>query len=639
LSRSQKTLAKYILDSVSRSDVKSTEIVEHSYSSGISSTSTIRYAIKEQTLSARRGGTEYNPYVSPYQHWLLKKYSNPDIENSSVREDLFHASQFIKKHARDMIWRVVAGSWEYQKDGKKIFEELKWSPELQDMYIDALAKAMVVDTSFLVRWSGGSFSVFTSNDVSGSVYISREDRRIEEVYFNYPKLDNAIYRDGKAMDTVIVGFLTQYAPDSFAEPKRKNIGQDTIYRDCVVFQPYPDVHKIFGRPYLEVENETGLQKIYLRSYEFAFIHKGGVNQVVVVPHTGSKSSLKDKVARNVENGLWSRGLVMDVTLKGDKSVNDLVLSKDTAIPELGFDRINSMVSEDAQLTKQRIEGTAETGAMGGKAPVVNEKEDLVRLDSLLVMMDKTIRDVNEVFFGIRGYEEKVFSVDGQTNIMKMPAYDIAFNNIIIVDEDVPDDGSPENGFESQPRRTLPRRGPMRYSNKEVTRPSMPAMGNAVAIKHSVEIDGSSYTVYEGNLFDSIPYYYPETDTFEYYAPEDIEQFTKNPIKRAPIAFMHDDSDVEVALGKNLGFLEIVGYDEEHGQDRTMFYIREDKDKELRENGVIVNDTLKVSPLFHRKVDESGRKRIYLKNGAVIDPRKAKPRAELTGGKTSARKVE
>jgi len=642
--------AKRILDATPAPVPPPEEPVEH----GISTVSPATFAmsVKQQTEQVRGGGgMGYNPEITPYQHWLLSKHHSPTTQMSSVREDLFHSSQLLKKHARDMIWRIVASGWSYEREGQKVFKDLKWSPDLQDAYIDALAKAMVIDTTFLLRWAGGDFSVFTRNNITGNVYVSREARRIKEVYFNYPRLDNAVYDDTNAMNDQIIGVLTQYSDQP--DKKARMGGKESIYRDCVMFQPYPDVNTVYGRPYLEVENDTGLQKIYLRSYEFAFIHKGGVNQVIAIPNQGSKRDFKDQVVRNVSCGILSRGLVMDVQL-GSKSINELILTKDTAIPELGFDRINSMISEDAQLSKQRIEGTAETGALGGEAPVVNQQQDLIQLDSLLIIMDKSIRDVNEVFFGIKAYKEEKMSIDGETNVMKMPAYDIVFMQPIeMVEEAGSEDGVDQGGRPPASDKITPSaRGPQRRPAAEIARPTNPSMGisssprnsgtgvaHASLVSHAVELNGQQYAVYEGNLFDAIPYYYPESNTFEDYTTEDIEAFASNPVNRAPIAFMHGDSVEDVGMGKNLGFLEVMGYDAGHKRDRTRFYIPEADDARLRADGVIVDDTIKVSPLFHRRVDERGQKHIYLKNGAIIDPRKARPRAELTGGSTQATKVE
>ena len=158
------------------------------------------------------------------------------------------------------------------------------------------------------------------------------------------------------------------------------------------------------------------------------------------------------------------------------------------------------------------------------------------------------------------------------------------------------------------------------------------------IAHSVSIN-DDYVVYEGNLFAAGSYYYPELHKYDVFTPAEIKKFTENPINKAPIEISHSRNIKQAGLNNNIGYMEVMGYDGRRRKDITRIHIKKETDTQLRSEGIIVNDTVKLSPYFYSEPDPvTFEKKIFNLNAAIIDPRKEIPRGELTGLKTEAKRV-
>jgi len=146
------------------------------------------------------------------------------------------------------------------------------------------------------------------------VYLNK-DHKITEIYFKYPSITGGVSEDNEKSFTMMpVGFLTQYAEEE-TRPARMAVRfkdfkmPDTLYRECVIIQPKPSIHDLFGYSKMQIECDTAVQKVYLRSYEFAFLHKGGVNKTLAIPDNVDVS-VKDTAVKEAARGLWSRGLIL-----------------------------------------------------------------------------------------------------------------------------------------------------------------------------------------------------------------------------------------------------------------------------------------------------------------------------------------
>ncbi|MHA1277099.1 MAG: hypothetical protein ACTSQ8_07930 [Candidatus Helarchaeota archaeon] len=582
-------------------------------------TNTLHFTIDQETQRARgTKGKKYNPDVPPYQPWVLKR-QNTDPATPEFREQLLKASSLLKKHTKDRLWEIVSNGWVYD-DGT----EPDWDSDLEDAFIDAVSKALTVNSAFITRWRNGSYKVFTTNDVLSPVYLNK-DREIAEIYFKYPILSNAVSQENEnAFKNVVVGFLTQYSDEikRKARIKRKS-SNDLMYRDCVLIQPYPSIHDVFGEPYLRIECETATQKQYLRMYEFAYIHKGGIDKTIAFPEGSDKTKVKDTVMTHISRGILDGGLGLSYK-GGKKGVGDLFLVSKEPIPSLGFEQVNSMISEDSELTKQKIEGSAETGALGGKAPEVNKEEDERQIDAILYICERAIRDIEYIFFEKEPYVEEKLE---NGRIKRTPAYRVIFNR-------------PEEYAIEENRETMPNQPESKQGEKPPIKPEAHYInnnwGNVVeAVAHSTSAE---FITYEGNMFQAGPYFYPNKGKYEVYTADDIEALTRRPVNRGYLELHHSFDVKNVNLNEGIGYWEIVGFDKKNGKDITQFHVYKDVDKKLRDEGVIVRDLLKVSPYFNHSFNpEKNRKNIAVLNVAVVDPKIERPLAELTGLKTEARR--
>lgn len=607
------------------------------HSSQTQSPATLYLTINQEMKRVAGILTPYNPDVVPYQHWLLRT-GNTDPSKSDFREKLFHGSQLLRKHTIDLLWKIVTEGWEYDPPMPEITE---WDADLEDAFIEATAKAMIVNTAAITRWADGSYRIFTTNDVVSPVYWNKA-KKIAELYFQFPTFAGAVSQDeGSTFEAIPIGFLTQHSEESSRDDRLGRVGDQSgvIWRDCVLIQPEESIHDIFGKSKLQIECDTATQKTYLRSYEFAYLHKGGLKTTIAFNARLDKT-MKDAVVYDSKRGIWSRGLVLEMNANS-KPVEESVMSQNDVIPELGFDRINTMISEDTQLTKQKIEGAAPTGALGGQAPVVDKQMDDEIKDSLYFMCEKIIKDINFVFKGVEGYKKK--ELEGG-RIVKEQTYRVRFFK---EEEEIKTD---EEEAKDKEMNQADRELDLDLKKKELQTPinQKPAAAQANSwqleneawgqdiLAHSICIT-DKFVTYKGNLFEKGEYDYPKQNRSEVFTSTDINNFTKNPTNsNRPLEVSHSFMPITAALNNDLGYLEIKGFNKREGKDVTLFHINKKKDTELREKGIIIDNTIKVSPYFHRKTDPlTGLKSIHLRNAAILDPKKEKPRAEATGLKTEA----
>lgn len=604
------------------------------------STSTLGRKVDIETNMVR-GGTIYNPDVDPCQHPLLRR-NWVRMDNSLFREEILKYSEFLREHAYDPIESILALGWKYK--GIPPENAPDWTPEFQQALVDAIAKALVIDTAFICEFDNEIYKVFTHNDVYA--LYGNDNRQIAEVYLEYPQLPDMYYINSETSEKfarTLVPFLTQFSEDK-ERPARtgKGVVFDTSKRKCVIIQPISSIHTAFGEPYLVRQCQTALEKIYLRFYEMLFLHKGGVHRTVAFQDTMDKSTIKDKVILEAKRGMCSRGIVYSASSGPNKSIKDLVMISEQPIPNLDFATINTHISEDAMFTKQYIEGEAATGALGGSAPEVNQEEDTKKLSHYQRIMSKIIKDVNDVFFDLDpDLYEIEFNQPQLQSQMKVTSGGKPSATTLITPKQ--EEGSAEKlsklntspemkenalppGYNGSPFLTYE----LNPDKLEwIFPPETDYAGQEMdAVSHSVS---DEFVVFKGNLFAPGAYHYPESfgKKYDVFTPQDIETFSKREVRAAYLELDHSHNDVAVGLSEGIGHLETIGFDPASGKDVTMFYVRKEIADQLPDPNKI-----KVSPYFHVKDTPQG-KRIFLKNGAITI--KMRPRAELTGLETSAQR--
>jgi hypothetical protein len=635
-------------------------------------TSTFKKFINEETEQVQGTGAKYNPDLDPYQPPLLKR-SDVDVGSQSFREALLDESQFLQSHTFDVLRKIVLDGWTLIKKGidadklRKVYQNIltteyanaintplehavkleqeeegdldydpakdpnnivenspDWDKVLEQAFIEAIAKACVVNTSFICAFAETptpteenverekavlDFRVFTSNDVY-RVY-GNNNRRITEVYFIYPALPELRREDtGSTYVNQIIGYLTQYAPVK-DRPPTNNIAQileennnalelaKTVTRNCIVIQPYRYPKLVYGKDLFRPLVKTALAKEYLRFYELLFVHKGGVNRTVGFQQ-GLDKDIKDNIIAETRRGMLSRGTVMGSS--SGKPISEQLLVVETQIPDLKFDTVNSHLSEDSKLTKQGVEGEAASGALGGSAPEVNAQEDTEYTKQLYTICEQAIKDINFTYFDLDPQTYDVYFTKPY-----QPIDQKTIENVRTI--------QPANADGEKPK--TEEANSIKFQNGEFTE----------AIAHSMT---EEFNVYEGNLFHAGVYHYREKGIDRIFTPDDIRHLTQRNVRSGYLEIDHSFDERNVGLSEGVGYFEIKGYDEIGKKDITHFFIKK------KYASLVDPVRIKISPYFH--LDESSSlKEIYIKNAAVVV--KGMPRSEDSGLKTEAMRIK
>jgi len=626
--------------------------VEHAWT-----TSTFVQMVWDQTSEVSgRGKVGYNPDVDIPQNPALRY--NLNILHPASREVLYRFSTFLRTHTEDLIREIVDRGWVYAKKGTNLrnkmeqfqrvgfmddgalerpFEnqenlaqiEAEWDYALNNAFIDAVSKALVIDCAYLTRFNANAgqtdangkellpdplYKVFTHND-EYRIY-GDQARRIMEVYLQFPRYAEMYnYWSGQnSLGVGYVGYLTQHAPMQTAPgriavdnlnpeiTKKINGVPETVTRDCVVIIPQGDPHDPHGWPFLMREVQTALEKICLRNYEFCILDNGGVKKTLAVPDSMSDDA-KDNLVREIKRGIRSHGTVLEIN---GGSPEDLVMVAETPIPTLPLNDINSHLSEDALLSKQGIEGAAQTGALGGIAPKENAIVDETVLRNLQPLLEQVIKDINFVFFGQdpKGYE--VFFKPRSSNTIGQNAKNISSN---------PSADDEASATEADPSPEIAAHGVKGQFYE------------AEQLAHSVTDEFVSFT---GNMFQAGVYFYPEHKKTRIFTPEEIKAYTdKDKAGRTGyLEIDHSGDPVVVGIQEGIGWYETTGYDPIKRADITQFHL-----KKRVWDALGCPKRIKTSPFFHLVEKPDRPKEFFVQNCAVVCH--GKPRSELSGLDTTA----
>jgi hypothetical protein len=187
--------------------------------------------------------------------------------------------------------------------------------------------------------------------------------------------------------TDIVKLYTQFHPS-----KKPN---------SIVIQPRWSIADEFGECILKPELQTAYEKMYLRFYEMMSLHKGGIlSEHIVIPKT-----VDEEISRRTKNEMIRGILGFGGVIKTPKNIDISQNFKYEATPmgKLDFATIASHVNQDADLSKQAMEGGGSQpngpNPFTGLSPLMNEQSDSKLKDRLSEIYKKTIKDVNFVLFG------------------------------------------------------------------------------------------------------------------------------------------------------------------------------------------------------------------------------------------------
>jgi len=561
-------------------------------------------------------GTPYNMDIDVPQNPILR-FNKTDIESRQNREDIIDFSHYIEKNSKDIIEEIVQLGWVLEG-----VEDIDWSPEIQRAFIDMVIKGLVVDTSIMVPNGDGSILIYTSNDVynsSNGGFKIDKFRNITEVYLRIPywNVSNlpAIAKKQEKW------FQTQYM-------KKPN---------CIIFQPLKNIHSPFGKSYLLKQIQSALEKMYLRDNELIYLHLGGVDRTAIIPK-GTDDDNKEIIKRNMNRGIRSKGQVLKVSGRSNMKVDEIAKFETKDMPSLDFDTINSHISSDSPLSKQKIEGEAASGSLGGENTKGNERQDSTITKLYQKILSDLIRDINEVIFGL----EK-FDIEDKNNGIKVryPKYDIVFNEPVSNQDVVGDNSDSINDQDGNGDNEITEDNTEGNDlQNELNNDNDIEFGNAIFVKDFVNSDDAfsnamtdKFIKYEGNMFDAGLYGYPEKGVNKLITPEMINNLASKDIagRTGYIEIDHQNNVYETNNEEGIGYCIIEGY--ENGKDKTSFYIRNDI---YLNNQHIFKNSIKLSPFFLLKKNLKGDEEIVFLNCAVMD--RQKPRSEEYGMQTTAKRV-
>lgn len=524
------------------------EVTGHAYG-----TSSLKNMLEKiRTITATTGS--YNPDLEPCQNPALRQDS-VDITDPAFREALWHNSVFLQKQTTELVREIFDQGW-IATNGQALPE---FAADQREKFIECFSSSMVIDSCYVFKFETKQKTKWI---VLSSNYIWRRlcnvFREITEVYFEFPVQPDLYSEIDQAnFATEIVGFLTQHATDKvrphrFLQTLNPNVSvsQAVISRNCVQCMPSPHPEYADGIPLLLTEAQTALEKLYLRFYELMFIHKGGINKTMVIPD-GLPADVKKTAAKEYKRGMLSLGGI--ISIKGVE-VPQTFLVTETPIPDLRLDIINSHLSEDAKVSKQKIEGEAASGALGGQAPKVNQQEDDKTIQRLKPALAQFLKDIYDVFYGI-----------------DPKPYEIEFKEM--EDEVVNTETDARQDTEQA---------------------------------HSVDDD---YVTYTANMFPSGIYDYPEKGSSDFYSREDIETLTKRSVNKFYLEVDHSYKPELVDITEGVGYGEIIGFDPVKGADITKLHIKRPIADQL-------GKTIKLSPYFN-KISLANKKLLSIRNCAIM----------------------
>jgi hypothetical protein len=551
---------------------------------------------------------------------------------------------------------MVKWGWKYEinKDPRipederanlKDLNNIIWTTNEEDMFIDALSKGYVIDSAFMTKWGDGSFRVLTSNDAYRP--YANENREIEEIYFKI-HLDEPMYfrNSNKIITHSNVGFLTQFSEDE-EDDVRPNMGitrsntsekeAEKVYRQCVSFTPDPKIDKVYGVSKYKNLCATALQKIYNLFYSMLYTHKGGVIYDLVYPE-GVDPKIKKNAAKDLKRGMLRSGIGWEVKGIGrDVGAGDLFAVNATTIPTLPFMDTDYLISEESKLSQQEVKGSPESGSLGGNSTEVMADSDDREIDELYNFIEQQILYVNDVFHGEDGYYlYKEDEEEEDTIAEKIPLYTVKFT--------IPKTNEEEEKDARQDAENSKNGSTQSEKSNEVENAEINSFSTIVefdVLKDEGEthsLFNGTHITYIGNMLQAGSYLYPDRPKSSKkpreitYTSEEIEDMTKDPVNKGNIETNHSENPLGTRLN-NIGYYEVVGF---NGKDKdiTKFNIKIEEHANLINNGYIVNGKLRISPYFVWDKTKSGKKKLAIQNVGVIHPT-MKTRSSLTGLDTSA----
>lgn len=498
----------------------------------------------------------------------------------------------------------------------------KWTlNNMYDIFKEAFSQALGVNMACIVRVVNSNneydYLVFnTSHIKDGEYYRDAKTRKITKIVFKWLASGG-----GK-----IEGSISDIEPQTITAE---------IGINAVMIQPIPDVDDAFGRSSLLNVWNTIVYRSLNRYYSMVYNKKGGIaSRLLSAPDSvdsNSRKRFEKEAKKGIESELIEIYYPTMLTTLENADPSKMIQWKENPAPKVNFAELDEMLAKDSSLPPQFTEGVV-SGALGGNAPVEENKTINKVLMSYVSMMDKAIKDINTIFFDIKNknylaipYMEMTESINNSTD-----------NQNSVVDTKV------ENKTD-QPQQKVEAAA----DTKKMARHSKDSK-EKTGTKHSEvqfirkstkgnSINGMNEDVYYiGNLWQSGEYQYEDwfdgEPFYETLEGEEIKKFVDNPFKKKQ-HYLSVEHPWDVSYENAIGIIEVKGYTEENGivKDVTEIRFKPEFDPKM--------DEIKLSPVymhgFRFEDDKVFQTDLDLLNAGMT----FYPRSELTNMETTAKRIE
>ncbi|WP_371805464.1 hypothetical protein [Candidatus Lokiarchaeum ossiferum] len=446
-----------------------------------------------------------------------------------------------------------------------------------DHLINIFAEGLGVNSSFIFQMDDGTYKVFNTSHVNGENYWrDPKTRELKAIQVDWKGSSGGqAYGSGIPLNEIkLVGVFGQTA---------------------VKCTPIPNVQNVFGLSSLLPIWDMITYKMKNKYYNMVINKKGGAASRLLVIPDNVKSNDYKRFEKEAKKGVESELITIKYpfALANNRDPSKVVQWTENQVGQTNYVEFDNILSNDSPIPASFMDGP-ESGALGGQAPVIDDNEIDEIVSHYFSMIEQTIKDINETFYGI------------EPNYSVIPFLQPKDEETQINEGETGEGPEQELEQESEEKPIQTKTHSMKF--------------------HSIAGSNNQW-IYEGNLWEEGWYQY---DTGHEYLPADeIKAFIDDPmsVKDGYVSMEHIGEDVPKHL--SIAKYETYGYEIVDGKLRDKTRVTFSFDPQIEE--------MDVSPVYNSKDifqdNKTIQTKIDLRNVAVTSA----PRSSLTGKSTKIRR--
>ena len=290
--------------------------------------------------------------------------------------------------------------FEYSVPSLDVLDEQWKTTNMFKILEEAIGIAFGVNSAVIVRFTNGSFRVFSAADALETDID--EFRNVLKIKLHFPQYTDSTVQMVNAPSGVIAN----------------NDFWVTIGEDAVLITPLPCNYDVYGRSLLQWIWQMILNKIELRFYGMYHIYRGGLGaKFITMP---DDATLVEKLEAELKKGPMSEYFIAQYPKGMQDAEKAITVSQASGPTTLPFSEMDKLLSQDQDFPISFMEGSAPTGALGGQAPQVNQDEEDKQVKRYWKYVADAVVLINKVFFNVTEiYDvmmpQNVLQTDNQTN--------------------------------------------------------------------------------------------------------------------------------------------------------------------------------------------------------------------------------